>query len=283
MLTKSSIFCVLRLLLALYVAVWDTASEAIMVFTSPYDRDHKNKRDRQRAARLKQKQDHLSSVKPFLKEAEMFSVLDDSELTSVAEHSKFHRVGKKQIVFEENANPAGGFLVARGRLFLHKQASGRKQVVTELLGHGDPFGVVCAAKAEPYPLSATTLCESVILCVEQEFLVSLTTQNSKFAIHLFDLCRARFQAAQQKYAQLAHADSKTRVASALLLFAEKFSDTASTTIEVTREELSRIAGVTIETCIRVTKRLEENGLLAFPGNKQILLLDKTALAALSSS
>jgi len=224
---------------------------------------------------------HFKAVLPFLQETEMFSVLSEAELATVAEHSRFCRVAKKKFVFHEGDKPAGGFIVGQGRLVLQKSTGGKRPVVAELLGRADPFGVVCAARGESYPMSAQALCESVVLTVAQDFLESLTNQNAKFASHLFDLCRARFQAAQQKFAQLAHADSKVRVVSALLLFAEKFSAEGESIVEATREELSQIAGVTVETCIRVTKRLEEEGYLTFPENKKIQIINESALLTLS--
>ena len=230
----------------------------------------------------KDEQAHLKAVIPFLKETEMFSILEESELARVAEHSQFDRIEKKQTVFREGDSPKGGFIVGQGRLILKKGGGGKKAVIAELLGRGDPFGVVCAARGEPYPMSAEALCESVVLTVEQEFLVSLTNNTPKFATHLFDLCRARFQAAQEKFARLAHADSKVRVASALLLFSEKFTARGGSIIEVTRDELSQIAGVTVETCIRVTKQFEKDGILAFPESKKIELVNNSSLEELAS-
>lgn len=211
----------------------------------------------------------------------MFSVLDEAELATVAQHSHFVRVARKRFVFREGDKPVGGCIVAQGRLILQKSTNGKRPIVGELLGNGDPFGIVSAARGEVYPMSSQALSESVILMVDQDFLESLTEGNLTFAGHLFDLCRARFQAAQRKFSRLAHADSKIRVANALLLFSEKFSSGAEPVLDVTREELSLIAGVTVETCIRVTKQFEEEGILTFPKHKKIRLVRSSLLLELT--
>lgn len=212
----------------------------------------------------------------------MFSHLDEADLCLIAEHSHFRFIEKKQLVFQEGDSPDGGHVVSLGRIILKKQAKNKKPVVAELLGRGDPFGVVCAAKGEPYPLSAEAVRESVILSVGQEFLVSLASNNTKFAGHLFDLCRTRFHTAQEKFAHLVHSDSRARVASAMLLFAEKFSSEEEGVLDITREELSHIAGVTVETCIRVTRKLEDQGSVAFPGAGKIKILDQSELRVLAN-
>ena len=65
-------------------------------------------------------------------------------------------------------------------------------------------------------------------------------------------------------------------------FSEKFSAEGDSIIEVTRDELSQIAGVTVETCIRVTKQFEKDGILAFPESKKIELIDKSSLDKFAS-
>ncbi len=227
-------------------------------------------------------QSHIQDVLPFLKETKVFSVLDDSALEEVATNSQFHRIKKKCPLCKEGDKPAGGFVMGQGRLILKRSSGLKKAVVSDLIGKGEPFGMVCSAREEPYPFTAEALCESLVLSLDQDFLVSFCKRKPEFSTHLFDLCRARFRAAQLRFAELSYADAKARVIGTLLLYSRKFSAGGDCIVGVTREELSRIAGVTVETCIRITKKLEKQNFLSFPEKKMIELRNPAGLAALSA-
>jgi len=206
----------------------------------------------------------------------MFSVLSEQHLLQLAEDAQFIRATAKQTIFEENEAARGGFILSMGRIVMKKTTFKGNFLVTELLGEGDPFGVVCAARGDAYPLTAEVLRESVVLHIPQEALVDVAN-TTNLSEHLISICKSRFQHALSTIAQLADASSRVRVARALVLLADKFSETPQSSIDVTRDEVARIAGVTVETCIRVTRQLEKEEILTFPENRRINILSPKAL------
>lgn len=213
----------------------------------------------------------------FLEKSELFSCLDNSNLTRLRDHCRFEQVAKREVLFNEGDTPLGGYIVAQGRLILSKKAANRVPIVVEILGPGDPFGIVCTATVEQYPLTAEAVRESVVVKIDQQALTSLTLVSGEFERSLFNLCRSRFKSAQSRFAAISGLDSKVRVANALLLYAHKFSFDSSGIIDLTRHELARVAGTAIETCIRTTSSFQDQGIVDFPANGQIRILDLAKL------
>lgn len=225
-------------------------------------------------------------VLPFINEAELFSCLPKSACEEISRNSDFERVARKGVVFEEGDAANGGYIVATGWLFLRKKTHKGKKLVTELIGPGDAFGMVTASRGVPYPLGAEALRESVVLRVGQETIRQIAVEHAEFSDAMLRVCCERLQDSYSLVSRLADADSRSRVAIALMIVLEKFGEQHggdARCLDLTRQELSQIAGTTVETAIRVTRELEKEGMLFFPGSKKIQVLDRDKLYSCSQS
>ncbi len=223
---------------------------------------------------------------PFIQDVPFFKTLSKEQQQELCDRSEFLRFSEKQIIFQEGAPAAGGYIVATGRVVMRKETFKKRFVVTELLSTYDPFGMISAVHGVPYPLGAEALRESVVFHIEQDFLTHLSRTYPELIQALLTLCRERLQHSHSIISHLADASSKVRIASALLLVARKFHpesdliDGNVTGIDITRDEISRIAGTTVETCIRVTRDLEDQGVLELPASRKITIVKPKVLRSL---
>ena len=221
---------------------------------------------------------------PFIQEVSFLRSLPSLLQKELCDHSDFLRFSEKEIIFQEGDNPVGGFIVATGYVVMMKKTFKKRDFVTELLGSHEPFGMVSAVHGEPYPLGAEVLRESVVFRIHQDYLAYLSRKEPEFVHSILALCRSRLMNSHKSIAHLADASSKVRIAHALLLAARAFcshygfSFDESAHIDVTRDEVSPIAGTTVETCIRVTRSFEDQGILEFPASKHILIVKPKMLS-----
>ena len=225
---------------------------------------------------------NVSKVLPFLESLDTFADFRSEDLTELAAASKFKRAVSGEVIFLEEGKPIGGFIASRGKIVLKKTTHKKKSITTQLLGDGDPFGILTAVQGQPYPLTAESLSESVYLHIEQTALENIVKKVPLFQEQLIKMCSQRMRSSHNLIAKLADASSETRVAASILMFGSKFgiSNNEGLEIGVTRQELAALAGTTVETCIRITRHLENDGILKFPKLKTITVLDSNTLEML---
>lgn len=219
---------------------------------------------------------------PFISECDILDSLSSQQKERLAGMSSFCRFKSGSVVFNQGALPDGGYIISTGHVLMRKLSEGERSVVVEMLGPKDPFGLVSAAQEIPYPLTAEVLRECVALKFEQRILRELLAENSNFRDDLFRICVARMQSTHATMAQLIAGSAEARVARSLCVFSEKFGVQADGVrrVELTRKELAEVAATSIETCIRITKAFEGQGLLSFPSPRRIDILDVSKLGAL---
>ncbi|MEZ4752861.1 MAG: Crp/Fnr family transcriptional regulator [Bdellovibrionota bacterium] len=225
---------------------------------------------------------NVSKVLPFLEGLDIFADFGADDLNELAAASKFKRAAPGEVIFLEDAKPIGGFFASRGKIVLKKTTHKKKSITTQLLGYGDPFGILTAVQGQAYPLTAESLSESVYLHIEQTALEETISKVPSFRDQLIKMCSERMRGSHNLIAKLADASSETRVAASILMFGSKFGVSKGDGLEigVTRQELAALAGTTVETCIRVTRHLENDGVLKFPKLKTITVLDSNTLEML---
>ncbi len=76
------------------------------------------------------------------------------------------------------------------------------------------------------------------------------------------------------------------IAAALTKLSNCFVSTGNdsgTVLQITRREIADLTGTTVETAIRVTRGMEEDGILDFPENGMIRILNLPALARIAEN
>jgi len=225
-------------------------------------------------------------IAAFLRGCPVFADVPERELTALAATAREERYRAREYIFMER-DPAEWFCLVRfGRVKILRASRGGKEVVLELLGLGEPFGGVAVIEGRPYPASAQTTEDSVVLKIPREPIVALTERYPGVIRATALMIGRRLRTAHESVRSLAADPVEARLAAALLRLAARDGARAGGGItlpyHLTRQSLADMTGTTVETAIRIVSRWQKDGLVR-DQDGHLLLADPAALRAIAET
>lgn len=209
-----------------------------------------------------------------IEEAELFRVLPEPQLRRVTPLLHQKPLLPRRPVYHEGAPAESLWVVRRGRVRLFKASSSGHVATLEELGPGRVFGALSALERETYPSSAEAVTEGVVWYLARATFQRLLAEEPSVAVEVLHIVSQRLHQAHDQLRSFAHDPAPTRLARALLRAAPEGE------ARVTRRALAESAGTTVETAIRVLRRLEREGLVRGEVGS-VHVLDPDALRALA--
>jgi CRP/FNR family nitrogen fixation transcriptional regulator len=194
-------------------------------------------------------------------------------LQSVSTTSRF---GRNQTIFNEGDDARYSYKILEGGVRLCKvRPDGRRQIA-EFLLPGDMFGF---EMGDEHSLTAEALCDVVLLRCPRTHVERLSDESVEVRRKLMSLLRRELSAAQEHLVMLGRQTAKERVASFLLLLAERndADDGDAVELPMGRQDIADYLGLTIETVCRALTDLKKDALIAIPNRHQIVIRRTEAL------
>jgi CRP-like cAMP-binding protein/DNA-binding NarL/FixJ family response regulator len=217
----------------------------------------------------------------FLRRVDPFRELDDSTLHEMAKASFFKTYESGHQLIREGDEEAPCFIVASGRVSCVKASASGKELVVTLLGPGDPYALFVALDQEAYPYTVRVERESAVLCTPTAFVLDVFQKNKSLYQSSSEAVLERLREADELARQLAHEKVEVRIAGALFSLMGRFGKLDRSNqryqIQVTRQELADLVGTTPETAIRVTRAMENKGILDLAKPGRIVVIDSALL------
>lgn len=190
--------------------------------------------------------------------------------------------GEDQEIFA--GGETAGFLpiVISGRIkMLHFLEPG-KEVIIGIFEPGEMFAVPAVFDGGVYPATAIAMENSELLLIERSRFLELLRESSEFSFAVISWMSAMLRDKTATIQNLATASPDHRVANVLLKLIDRESHSQPVRINLRRQDIARMAGLTTETTIRVIRKLAERGLLRIDHGK-IFVGDVTGLKRLAES
>lgn len=194
----------------------------------------------------------------FLTRIEPFNLLAPPVLFQLASRVETRRVKAKEFIFLENETGDYGYIIVSGRVALLKSSPNGKDLIVELLGAGEPFGIIVLLEKDTYPLSARAQIDSTVIRMSRSTVQPLLRHHPELHLGLVTLLRNRLRHSHNLSRLLAHEKIETRVASILLTLCSR---EGGETVTIGRGELANLCGITIESASRIVKNFEKDGLI----------------------
>jgi CRP-like cAMP-binding protein len=188
-------------------------------------------------------------------------------LQSVSTTSRF---GRNQTIFNEGDDARYSYKILEGGVRLCKvRPDGRRQIA-EFLLPGDMFGFEVG---DEHSLTAEALCDVVLMRCPRSHVERLSDESIDVRRKLMALLRRELSAAQEHLVMLGRQTAKERVASFLLLLAERnqADDGDALDLPMGRQDIADYLGLTIETVCRALTDLKKDGLIAIPNRHQVVI------------
>ncbi len=194
---------------------------------------------------------------PAIAANRFFALLPEEKQEALAAEAHLRQFQKGEVLYHENEPADHVWVVVRGQVKLVKITHKGQELMIELVVAQELFGAVYYAEHPTYPTTAVALDETVALLLPVAVMHRLLDEAPRFqkAI-LADMCRRLCHA--QEMRGLALEEVPRRLSWALLYLHGKFGPD----IPHSRQTLAELAGTTVETAIRFTRRLSRDGIVA---------------------
>ncbi len=180
----------------------------------------------------------------------------------------------------EGAPAEGLFLLTRGVVKLVRSLEGGRDVIIELVGHGDVIGEAALTDAALYDASAICVHPSTALAIGREAAQSFVAANPGAVRNVLALLHESLLRAHQRVEDLSIFRVRQRLARFLVRLGDWVGREEGGRIVVplalSRQELAALVGTTMETTIRVMSGLRQEGLVT-PARRGVVLNDRAAL------
>ncbi|KAB2842520.1 Crp/Fnr family transcriptional regulator [bacterium] len=189
--------------------------------------------------------------------------LDSEALEKLNSHKTSNRYLKGQIIFYEGNQAFGLYGVYSGRVKLYKTGiDGRRQIV-RICGPGDILGYRSLFAEEPYHATAEALEDSTICCIDRAAFFSVIGENPRFAFDLLRKLSVELRSAEDLATSIAQRPVRQRMAELLVMLQQTYGKPVKKGVqihlELSREEMAEMIGVTQETAIRLLSEFKKGG------------------------
>ncbi len=212
-----------------------------------------------------------------------YELLDDKASKKMWRDMRIaNRFRGNETVFYEGENPTGVYVVCTGKVKINKSSRTGQQLLMRIESPGDLVGHISSLAEWPYAGSAEAMEESVISMVDQDSLKKFLSKHPKAAMALLREVARDVRRGEAKARDIAFKPARGRLAGTLVrMMTPPVTKKAKPLVSnLKRKELAEMAGLTIETTVRLLKDFESSNLVQRKG-KDIVLLDLEKLRSVS--
>ncbi len=205
-----------------------------------------------------------------LADAEFFRAFSPAEWAAIQPRLLARSLVRQRTLFSEGDPAAFLWLIQSGRVRLYEIAANGRAITLENLGPGEIFGALSALDDTQYPATAEVLESGRAFCLPRDLLLQVLADEPRLAVELLRVVSRRLHEAHRQLRSLAYDPAPVRLAQALLRAVHDGQ------ARVTRRALAEATGTTVETAIRVLRRLEREGIIRGEVGR-LYVLDEAAL------
>jgi len=181
----------------------------------------------------------------------------------------------RQTVFYEGHASLGLYVLCAGRVKLTRTGvSGQRQIVG-LLDAGEVIEKHAFKEPALHEVACETLAPSQVCVIEREPYLALVRRNGELAIKIIGLLSSEVVRQMDQMDRFAFLTARQRLAGLLLELDDRFGarrvGVSPVEVALTREEVAALAGVAMETAIRLLGEFRDEGLVQLDGRKITLL------------
>jgi CRP-like cAMP-binding protein len=216
----------------------------------------------------------LSSL-DLIRRVPLFSMLTESQASSVAEAVVKRRFKRGETIVEQGKKTNALFILLNGRARVLTADSRGREVILATLQPGDHIGEMSLIDNEPHSATVRAEVQTDVLMLGRVEFARCLPENTSMAYAVMRGLVQRLRHADRKIESLALMDVYGRVARALLEFAVETGDGEMLIREkISRQDIAKMVGASREMVSRVMKDLEERGFIQTQDNGSIVVKDR---------
>lgn len=208
--------------------------------------------------------------------------LDAKSLTDLHRRTKRTALARGDVLFREGEEPAGIWVVCHGSIKIFRHGSDGRPLINRIAGQGDFVGHRSFFLGRPYGGSAAAMEPSVVRFVDRQLVERLVFSEGSFAGIILKRLAIELGHAEARATHMAYGSARNRVIDVLNdLYLAHHEAEHPEELVVRRQDLAELAGMAVETIVRVLKELERDGLVAIQGRQIQVIAPKRLIAEVS--
>jgi CRP/FNR family transcriptional regulator len=206
------------------------------------------------------------SVQSILRCSTLLNALTEEELAKLASVSRVARAHRGDYIWLNGAETDFFGIAGTGFVKMVRSCAEGMDVTLELMGPGQVFGMSGAITGRGCPLSAVAVTDLWYLRVPKSSFLEIYRKNAAMKDRLARRLIIRLQNANDLMARMSTGKVDERIAAILFVLAESYGvrENGRLTLRVplTRQEISEMAGTTVESTIRTMSRWQKEGVIS---------------------
>lgn len=200
----------------------------------------------------------------------------EQELRNLTNNREKRKYKKKSEIFREGDFPLYLFYIEKGKIKTYKTNEEGKELIINLHNEGDFFGYVNLMRENSYMESAAALEDCEITLIPKSEFFKLIHQNRQVSQKFIKMLSDNIKENEDQLLKLAYNSVRKRVSECLIKFFDQNEDKKTNNgLKISREDLSNMAGTSIETAIRTLSDFKDEKLIEISSGKiKILDLEK---------
>lgn len=179
------------------------------------------------------------------------------ETLTDCQHITLRSLAKGTVLYHQGNIANEFYLVQKGLIGLYHTLESGKESLMRLYQAGDFFGYRTLFSNTKYHCTARVLIEADIIQLKPTNLDDFLKHNAGLSLYLISQLANELQEAENRLTKNAYNKSAERIIETTRLLTENYPD-----YNWTYREIAGYAGCETETAIRISKRLEREGILA---------------------
>lgn len=192
--------------------------------------------------------------------------------------------GPHRAVFYEGHACLGLYLLCAGKVKLTRSSARGQRQIVRILDGGELIEKHAFRDKALHEVTCETLEPSQICLIEKEPYLALIRRNPALALKVIELLSSELGMHMDQLDQFTFKTARERLAGLLLelgdRFGKKVDEKVLVGITLKREEVAEMAGITVETAIRLLGAFRDEGLVCIDG-RAITLLNPDCLARIA--
>ncbi|MFC3560587.1 response regulator [Pedobacter jamesrossensis] len=202
-----------------------------------------------------------------------------AEFNKIIEGKKSRAFKKSQVIYYEDDQGKGLYLIIQGRVKTIKMAKDGRELMTGMYCEGDYIGINAVLSGSTYADTATTIEDSLLCLIPTEQMESVFSLYPEVARKFIHLLSRDNREKEDQLLQLAYNSVRKKMAATLVKLYHK--DIKSNFFTITREDLAAMACMATETVSRTLSDFKDEKLIDRTGTR-ITLLDLNGLSKMKN-
>ncbi|MBM4121232.1 MAG: Crp/Fnr family transcriptional regulator [Nitrospira sp.] len=201
--------------------------------------------------------------------------LEGDDLASFQQVKHSFEYEPHRTVFYEGHACLGLYLLCAGKVKLTRSSARGQRQIVRILDAGQLIEKHAFRDGALHEVTCETIEPSQICLIEKEAYLGLLRHNPQLAIKLIQLLSCELSVNMDQLDQFTFKTARERLAGLLLELGNRFGKNGGSGVQVgislKREEIAEMAGVTVETAVRLLGTFRDEGLIGIDGRTLTLL------------